>query len=93
MAGKKIPKDKKRLRRRIDILLDPGTIIRLEQLVKNAENNGSKLASKSRIIEELIMKCDPLDHAKEQAKHHQRMLMMWKDKIDSMEEHLKSKKK
>ncbi len=72
---------------RIDLMLDPATIIRLDQMVKHGRqiynHNG---INRSRIIEKLILEKDPLKQAIDQAKYHQQQLMICRDHIEALED-------
>ena len=46
-------------RQRLDLSLDPGTIIMIDQMVANARAINSPYANRSRIIEQMIRDIDP----------------------------------
>lgn len=75
-------------KKRINITLENMAMKRLEALTRLAKLNGSKIANKSLIVEMLILEKDPLEHARSRAKHHQKKVMEWTDKITIMEEQI-----
>lgn len=77
------------IKKRLDVSLSLEAHNRLIMFVKEAKRNGCKRATKSLIIEEMIIKTDPLTNAIEKTKYYNAKFHHWKDIKEKLEEEKK----